>query len=211
MDIVKTNENDSNVQQQTDKELVRKCKIDLPYNTEAFEILVSRYQNRVFAKVTQMVTGSVEDVEDVAQDIFMRVFSGLQDFHLKATFSTWLYAITVNACLSWIDKRKRQPWWWLTVDIDEIYSNTQEEEAVFALVGHSKERKFLRNDINSTLQQLDPSFREVLVLRYMDELDYRSIASSLKIGLSATKMRLKRAREAFKDKFAQVNHGEIYV
>ena len=87
----------------TDDELVLQCQAELPYQIEAFETLVNRYRHKVFGKCLSMVKNT-EDAYDVTQDIFIRVFNGIKNFKRKSSFSTWLYTITVNTCLNFIEK-----------------------------------------------------------------------------------------------------------
>ncbi len=193
----------------TDEELVRKCQSELPYQTTSFEILVTRYKDKVFAKAANMLRNK-DDASDVTQEVFLQVFSNLPSFRLDSSFSTWLYSIAVNRCLSYIETRKRRPWWWLTVDIEEFQAAQQEEEALFLLVGQSTQKEDLRKIIDRTFERLSDLSREILTLRYIEEMDLKSISAELGIGLSAAKMRLGRAREEFIKKYQQVSQGKLH-
>lgn len=71
----------------TDEELVRRCQHELPYQTESFALLVSRYKEKVFSKVLGMINNR-EDARDLSQDIFIKMFHGLPAFRIDASFST---------------------------------------------------------------------------------------------------------------------------
>ena len=85
-----------------DRELVRLAKED---DKEAFEILVKRHQGRVFA-VAGGILRNKEDVEDIAQQVFVKAYFSLKRFDQRAAFSTWLYKITVNECWDVLRKAK---------------------------------------------------------------------------------------------------------
>src|SRR5439155_18740777 len=75
---------------------------------EAFEVLVQRHQHRVFA-VARGILRRQEDVEDIAQQVFVKAYFSLKRFDQRAAFSTWLYKITVNECWDLLRKRKARP------------------------------------------------------------------------------------------------------
>ena len=184
----------------TDDELVLQCQAELPYQIEAFETLVNRYRHKVFGKCLSMVKNT-EDAYDVTQDIFIRVFNGIKNFKRKSSFSTWLYTITVNTCLNFIEKKQRRPWWWITEDVAEIRKDQVADEDLFFTVDNGLERSDMRKSIETVLAHISENASEILYLRYFEEMDYKSIAEKLNIGLSAAKMRLKRAREEFKEQY----------
>ena len=167
---------------------------------------MERYQSKVLAKSESMLD-SAEDAKDMTQEIFLKVYNNLPKFGMKASFSTWLYIITVNTCLNLIEKRKRNPQWWLTEDIDSGFTQ-QEESEILMIMGKGVERADIRECVEQTLDDVGESDKEILELRFLEELDYHTIAEKLKIGLSAMKMRLKRAREQFRRLFEEQCMGE---
>ncbi len=188
----------------SDEELVARCKTELPYQAKSFEILLQRYKDKVFSKAVSILKNE-EDSRDISQDIFIKVFNGLPSFRSESAFSTWLYAITVNTCLNHKEKMQRRPWWWLAEDIEEVREGHVQEEEFFHLVGKIFEQEDLRKQIDSTLKNLSEQDREILELRFFEELDYKAISRNLGIGLSAVKMRLKRARQEFKHEFKHLS------
>src|SRR5712664_4835400 len=88
-----------------DRELVRRAQKE---DKEAFEELVRRHQNRVFA-VAGGVLRNREDVEDIAQQVFLKAYFSIKRFDQRAAFSTWLYKITVNECWDLLRKKKVRP------------------------------------------------------------------------------------------------------
>src|SRR5215472_12370277 len=88
-----------------DRELVRRAQKD---DKQAFETLVMRHQNRVFA-VAGGILRNREDVEDIAQQVFLKAYFSIKRFDQGAAFSTWLYKNTVNECWDLLRKRKVRP------------------------------------------------------------------------------------------------------
>ena len=186
----------------TDEELITLCKRELPYQTTSFEMLVKRYQNKVFHKTMQMVKNK-EDAEDVTQEIFLKVFVKLFSFKGESSFSTWLYSITTNSCLNVLDRRTRQPSWF-AIDYSEIKESEKEDEALFAIIHSGLEKKELRQKIETVLDKLSKQDSSILRFRFFEELDYQTITDRLDVKLSAAKMRLKRAKENFKELYDQL-------
>src|SRR6266571_1926487 len=93
------------VEASDDRELVRRAQRE---DKEAFEELVRRHQHRVFA-VAGGIVRRREDVEDVAQQVFVKAYFSLKRFDQRAAFSTWLYKITVNECWDLLRKKKVRP------------------------------------------------------------------------------------------------------
>lgn len=187
----------------TDEELVRRCKRELPYITYSFEILVDRYKNMIFSKAFGMLRHP-QDAEDVVQDIFIRVFHALPKFEFRSTFRTWLTTIATNTCLTYIERRKNRRWWWLTEDIDEIKETQYGDEELFLRISEGLEREDLRRQIEDVIGCLSDHSKEMIRLRFQNEMDYKSIAEKLDLNMSTVKMRIRCAREEFKEQYAKL-------
>jgi RNA polymerase sigma-70 factor (ECF subfamily) len=183
----------------SDEQLVIRCQHELPYQTDSFEKLVNRYKDIVFGKVITMLKNKSE-AEDVSQDIFIKVFKGLPAFRQDAKFSTWLYAITVNTCLNHKEKLQRRPWLWYDQEADDEKYHRPEQDLLY-IINRSMEQSDTQKMIEKTLSEMNAQSAEVLRLRFFEELEYLEISKRLGIGLSATKMRLKRARAEFVCKY----------
>ena len=189
------------------EELVRRCQQTLPDDTRAFEMLVGQYKGRVFATIYRLM-GNQQDTEDLAQEVFLKVYHGIKDLHDPATLTTWIYRVTTNTCLDAISKQRRRPAMVPLAPSDEAkpeephYADTQTltpEEAAL--------QRELRICLERTLAQLDASGRIALVLRDIEDRSYQEIAEALSVGLSAVKMRIHRARLAFQQLLDQICPG----
>jgi RNA polymerase sigma-70 factor (ECF subfamily) len=188
----------------SDNELVQRCQETLPDDTRAFEALVERHSDQVYAIAYRML-GDAQEAEDQSQEVFVKVYRSLHRFRGDSAFSTWLYRITVNTCLDLLGKRKRR-----LQQIDADIAETEEiniprsgQQGEF-----SPEQVLLQHElgecIRDALMALRDKERTILTLRDVEELEYQTIADVLDIGMSAVKMRIHRARLAFRQVFARI-------
>jgi RNA polymerase sigma factor, sigma-70 family len=164
---------------------------------QAFESLVRRYQRQV-ANLIYLTMGNRDDVDDIAQEVFIRVYRSLSKFKFDASFFSWLYRITMNLCIDEIRKRKIRRV--LSLDYlteDNLEKNRKSKDYTMASDSVLTEEK--RQVIQSALQRLTPEHREVLVLREYQDLSYNEIAETLNLRLEAVKSRIFRARVELKN------------
>jgi RNA polymerase sigma-70 factor, ECF subfamily len=189
---VQTTMNDAGV---VIRELVERCQKG---DTAAFEELVKRFERKVFGLVYQIVR-SANDVEDIAQEVFTKLFFSLPQFRLEASFDAWLYRITVNQCCDYLRKRRRTP----QLNESEL---SAEEAAYFERVGSFGQsrpidisrRLEMRQIAANLLSALSPAERSLLVLKEVEELSIEELMGIFKASKSAIKVRLFRARRRLK-------------
>ncbi len=163
-----------------------------------FDELVIRHRGKVLANC-RYLTRAAADSEDLAQEVFLKAFFALERFEGRSAFSTWLKRIKINHCLNYLEKKRRHP----SVDLDapglsnrdELRKRPEAEERIQA----SSERE----RIVFILDIMTETLRVPLVLRDADGATYQEIADQLGIGLSAVKMRIKRAREEFRSRWLE--------
>jgi RNA polymerase sigma-70 factor, ECF subfamily len=159
---------------------------------QAFELLVRRYQRQV-ANLIYVTMGGSDDVEDIAQEVFIRVYRSLPRFKFDASFFSWIYRITMNLCIDEIRKRKIRKVLsldFLTEDaLEKSRKNKDHSMPSDSLLADEK-----RQMVQSALQKLKPEHRDILVLREYQDLGYNEIAETLNISLEAVKSRIFRAR-----------------
>src|SRR5271166_1766697 len=173
-----------------DRELVRLAKSD---DKEAFELLVRRHQSRVFA-VAGGILRNKEDVEDIAQQVFVKAYFSLKRFDQRAAFSTWLYKITVNECWDLLRKKKVRP---LLYEAD--LSEEQSQQVLAAEGARSTEPDVLerisaRERVEQLLSGLDERDRTMLILKEVEGLSIEEIGEVMAINANTVKVRLFRAR-----------------
>ena len=185
-------------------DLVRLCQQTLPDDTRAFEVIVARYKKKVFLTAYRLLDNR-EEAEDYAQEVFLKIYRSIKNLNEPETFEAWLHRITVNTCLNALEKRKRTPNIKIYLDADietqgfDIPSKLNAEKTF--------EAQEIRNCLEKALAKLEPTGRNAIVLRDIEEMSYEEIAASLKVGLSAVKMRIHRARLAVRDLIEKICPG----
>jgi RNA polymerase sigma-70 factor (ECF subfamily) len=165
----------------------------------AFEELVNRYESKIF-RLTMNITRNREDAEDSMQDAFLKAYSHLDSFKEDSRFYTWLVRIAANEALMRL--RKRRP---NQVSLDEPIEG--EDDLMPREVedwGPSPEQRYAQSELHEILDQvidqLDPDFRTVFVLRDIEELSTEETAAAMGISVPAVKSRMLRARLKLRQK-----------
>jgi len=159
----------------------------------AFETLVQRHQHRVFA-VARGILKRQEDVEDIAQQVFVKAYFSLKRFDQRAAFSTWLYKITVNECWDLLRKRKARPLVYEADFSEEQSRQYTAPEREASKAPDASERMALREQLENMLSQLDKRDRAMLVLKEVEGFSVEEIAESMGLNANTVKVRLFRAR-----------------
>ena len=159
----------------------------------AFETLVQRHQHRVFA-VARGILKRQEDVEDIAQQVFVKAYFSLKRFDQRAAFSTWLYKITVNECWDVLRKRKARPLVYEADFSEEQSKQYSAPEREASKAPDTSDRMALREQLERMLGQLDKRDRAMLVLKEVEGFSVEEIAESMGLNANTVKVRLFRAR-----------------
>jgi RNA polymerase sigma-70 factor (ECF subfamily) len=164
-------------------------------DSDAFAILVRRYQNG-YARFAVRMLGNRADADDVLQSAFIRAFRKLNECRNGASFGAWLYQIVVNECRTFATRRQKREQ--RLVQDDELLERT----GVLPETADSG----LHEEIQHALDQLDPLHREVFILKHVEELSYEEISRLTGVGISALKMRVKRAGDRLRKLLEGVPH-----
>ena len=172
-------------------------------DVRAFEALVRRYERWVFTLALRMV-GNRQEAEDIAQEVFLKAYRGLQGFRGASRFSTWLYAIASHHCLNHLaspEARLRREVWDpepagdRRADGASILDRLPDRAAGPDAVLESRD---LRQAIQNGLAHLSEEHRLVLILRDVQGMSYEEIADTLGLELGTVRSRLHRARTDLK-------------
>lgn len=166
---------------------------------EAFENLIRQSEKIVYNIAYRMLNNS-EDVKDISQEVFIKVYKNLKNFDEKSTFSTWIYRIAVNTCIDEMRKRKGKQTISIEEDIQQedgtvkkqipIQTKTPEEDYI------KKEQK---EELLSAVEELSQTHKTVLTLRDLEGFSYAEIAEITETSVGTVKSRLSRAREQLKN------------
>ena len=155
----------------------------------ALQELVQRYQQKL-SRFLSRILGSQEDTEEAVMDVFLRVWQQAHRFEGRAHFSTWIYRIAANVAYDQLRRRKGQP---ATMPLDD-YPAAHVADAEEAAL-HSLEREERARLLDRALQALRPEDRLLLVLYYVEEMDYAEIGQVAGVSYALLKVRLMRARQ----------------
>ena len=160
----------------SDKDLV--LSFQKTHSEKIFESLYDRYVSFVYRK-SLLLTGSEADAQDLTQEIWVKVYFGLDSFRLESTFSHWLNRITINSCINYIKRRDKL---FFAEDIEENANGS------FSEMNHIF-------DVTKLLSRLSLRDKVLLTLKYVDGFSYEAISELTGMGVSAVKMRIARAKK----------------
>jgi len=163
-------------------------------NHQAYAELVNRYQNYVFTLTMRMIKGR-EDAEEVAQDVFIKAYKYLADFRGASKFSTWLYTIVNNTCITFLRKKKLQVH---SLDDEHVFEVADRLDSGFS--ANRVEQKSRQAMVNDAIALLSPDDAQIITLFYKAEQSLEETATVLGIEVNAAKVRLHRARTRLKEK-----------
>ncbi|MFA6199690.1 MAG: sigma-70 family RNA polymerase sigma factor [Bacteroidales bacterium] len=162
---------------------------------KAYADLMNTYREPIYYMLLKM-TNSAVDADDLTLEAFGKAFKSLQQYTPDYAFSTWLFRIATNNCIDFIRKKRAK-----TVSIDNLYTNIDGEEVGINIPSETldPEEKIIEKQkiilMREIVNRLKPHYRQLVELRYFDELSYEEIAERLDIPLGTVKAKLFRARE----------------
>jgi RNA polymerase sigma-70 factor (ECF subfamily) len=162
-------------------------------NEEAFNLLVKRYEDRLH-NFLYRYTHNHQDCEDLVQETFFRVFRSRHSYERIAKFSTWMYTIAINLAKSLYKKKKRMTKVTIHKDPDDSEDRPMKLEDNNILPDDSLHEKMCIDELEKALMELSEDFREVVVLRDLQQLSYEEIAEIADLPMGTVKSRINRGR-----------------
>ncbi len=180
----------------SDKELVKHCQAD----PAAFEELVRRFKRPIYAYARSAI-GSPQDAEEVAQDVFVKVYRAAHRFNPKYSFKTWLYTIASNTCKNKLRSRSRHKAK-LSLDHEDspVVTLSHEADPLDAY-----ERNVAIAEVRDAINSLPPKYRQVLHLRYVEGLQYKEISKALGLSLGNVEARIFRGKERIRQRLLKLS------
>ncbi len=190
----------------SEMELIRRC---LEGQTEAFSVLVVRYQDRIYNSIYRMCRDHQES-EELAQEAFLKAFEKLERFRGNSRFYTWLFRIAMNLTLS--RGRRKAKVKFVTLDAGGRDGGWQSGELEKSYIPEGREKRpdevaedsETAQRISEAIERLDDEYRAVVVLRDIEDMDYAEISEVLEIPPGTVKSRLHRARKILQEQLADL-------
>lgn len=161
-----------------------------------FGYIVARYESKLSRYLMRLGVHNKQDIEDVLQDIFIKVYKNLNGFDTSLSFSSWIYRIAHNEAISWYRKKQVRPEGHLVDSGEDVLPliSSKEEGADVEF-----DKDVNAAEVEKALMQLDGKYRDVLILRYFEHKEYDEISDILKIPIGSVGTRIFRGKEALKD------------
>jgi RNA polymerase sigma-70 factor (ECF subfamily) len=163
-------------------------RLDARQYDAAFDLLLERFKDKVFRLAFSMMRNETQ-AEDVAQDVFVKIWKALPCYHSGASLSTWIYTITRNTCLTELKKRSTRP----TVSLQDPDMEAA-ADSIPSLQFTDREPG-AEMDVETMLSELPKKYRQVITLFYLEQKAYEEVAAMLGIPLGTVKTLLFRAKK----------------
>lgn len=173
-----------------DFEVVRRAQAGDP---ASFTEVVNMYRRRIFGTVARLI-GRPEDVEDVAQEVFLRLYYSLDQLRTPEVFEPWLYRLTVNASLDYLRKRRRRSESRMA-DLSEQQVVLADADAGIQAAETDREKERVRELVDSLLSEVSEEDRILLSLKEVEGLSLKELEKVYHVNENALKVRLYRARQ----------------
>lgn len=166
---------------------------------DLFSVLMERYEAKMTRYARRFLANS-EDIKDVLQRIFLKIYENIQSFDTKRRFSPWIYRIAHNELVNVLKERRKAtlPLFDFDIFLPGFFTD------------HNLEKDFddkaLHQAINASLDQLDPKYREPIILYYLEGLSYQEIADIIRIPVSTVGVRISRAKKILKNNWQKNAH-----
>jgi len=164
-------------------------------DSRAFDVLVERYKERLYATVYHM-TSNHEDANDLVQDAFIKAYKSLGSFKGQSSFYTWIYRIAVNRTINFLKRRRHKNHF----SLDDVDGNIQTDPDFVELMSHVTPRREaglneLQQRLNEALQKLSEPHRAVVVMHDIQGMTHADIAKAMKTSEGTVRSRLFYARQ----------------
>ena len=167
---------------------------------KAFDLLILKYQRKIMRLLSRMIRDQSE-IEDVAQEAFIKAYRALPQFRGDSAFYTWLYRIAINTARNWLASNKRRPSTPSSLEnedgetfdeTDNLTDNTTPESELAS--------RQIAQTVNKAIEDLPEDLRNAIVLREIEGMSYEDIAQSMNCPIGTVRSRIFRAREAIAEK-----------
>ena len=181
----------------SDFDIIKEC---LKGDNSYFEEIVKRYKNLVYSIVLRMVNEH-EEANDLAQEVFIKLYKNLDKYYPEYKFSTWVIRITTNHVIDYRRKKKQE-----VISIESLEQELSTTDSPEYIALQNEQKKMLERFV----QELPEMYRLPIVLYHQQGLSYQEIAEVIEEPLSKVKNRIFRGRKMLKDSLSYAKEGESY-
>ena len=178
---------DFEVMEKSDEELV----VLTLKEKDHYRYLMGRYEDRLKRYIKRITNISPDESDDILQGAFIKAYIKLNDFDSRFKFSSWIYRITRNETIDHLRRLRTRPVTHNGDDNDEAINNIRAELDIDGDI----DKKYLKENFEKVINRLDEKYRDVIVLKYFEEKDYREISDILQKPMGTIAILLKRAKE----------------
>lgn len=186
-----------NCTEKSDEELVVLTLAD----REMYTCLIRRYEAPLTRYVRRISGASDDDVADILQNAFISAYRNLNDFDPSLKFSSWMYRIVHNETISQHRRRQTRPQTISVEEGDDVFELLASEVDVPKDI----DRRLAARRIRNVLDTMDPKYREVLVLKFLEDKDYREISDILQKPMGTVATLINRAKKQFRERAEEGN------
>jgi len=186
-----------------DFELIKRAQAG---DSEAFNGIVLAYRKRILGTITRLIARP-EDVEDVAQEVFLRLYFSLDQLRTPEVFEPWLYRLTVNAAYDYLRKQRRRQEYRMS-DLSEQQMLMADALAGGRVERDERDQKKIRESVDALLGVVSEADRILLMMKELEGLSLKELEKVYNINENALKVRLFRARQRVLKAFAATAKGK---
>ncbi|OGF20674.1 hypothetical protein A2Y83_00525 [Candidatus Falkowbacteria bacterium RBG_13_39_14] len=165
-----------------------------------FGQIIKRYERKLISYIKKISNVSHEDAEDILQDVFIKVYKNLNDFDDSLKFSSWIYRICRNEVISNWRKRRARP----QNSPEELDENFIKGITSDLDIEREIDRKYLKRNIYKILDKLDIRHKDILILKFFEECDYKEISDIMKMPMGTVASLMNRAKKEFRKKIKKI-------
>lgn len=159
-------------------------------SVDKYSTLIDEYAPMVFHVVRRFINDD-DEVEEMAQQIFVKAYERLEKFDMKSKFSTWLYALSMNHCRDYAKNVRRDNKVFSQMDQEELRSKLSSDTSP----ADDLESKEMNRMLEEALTRITPDFAEAFLMKYREDISYNEMSERLNVTVSALKVRVHRARK----------------
>jgi RNA polymerase sigma-70 factor (ECF subfamily) len=160
-----------------------------------FGVLMERYETRMLIYIKRLSSVTDEEAEDILQDSFLKAYQNLNNFDTHLAFSSWLYRIVHNETISAWRKNKSRPQGNVASVDDEFFARIVDSQDIEKDINSD----ILKQEIMKVLAEMDEKYREILILKFIEDKNYDEISDILKKPIGTVATHINRAKKQFRD------------